>query len=102
MRKEHLDIMHHLLTKDLPPSRTCVECGTILPVGDSALNVLHVGQIGSPGHGALEAFQCPEEHWACSPDCWKSASIKCIENDMYPLLVKIHETLGKEVQQHGN
>lgn len=69
----------------LPQPRTCEACGTIVPVGHDAINIIIV--VGSPGHPELPPFQCPnEEHWACCIDCWKKVAHACIDEHMTQVL----------------
>lgn len=88
-------MLQPLSEQKLPPPRRCEACGTIVPVGHDAINCIIV--IGSPGHPSLMPFQCPmEEHWACSPVCWKKVAIACIEEHMHQLLLSKHKEVGKE------
>jgi len=82
------------LTANLPPARKCESCGTIIPIGDNALNVMCIIGIGSPGHPGVPPFQCPStEHWACSVKCWSKVAHACIDEHMSPLLSSIHSKL---------
>jgi hypothetical protein len=43
--------------------------------------------IPAPGHPALTGFGCPAgEHWACSPECWRTVAHACIDEHMHELL----------------
>lgn len=73
------------------PIRTCEACGT-QKRSDESINCIIV--IGSPGHASLAPFQCAqEEHWACSPECWRSVAHACIDEHMHVLLLAHHTSL---------
>lgn len=77
----------------VPPSRTCENCGKVVPVGHDAINVIIT--IGSPGHPDLPPFQCPQvEHWACSPDCWAQVAHACIDEHILPTLRYKHSQVN--------
>jgi hypothetical protein len=64
--------------------------------GRSSMMINCIICIGSPGHPALEAFQCEAiEHWACSLECWKIVAHACIEEHMAEYLRQAHQKVGR-------
>lgn len=93
MLKPLYDADNRPILHNLPPPRTCESCGTVVPIGHDAINVIIV--VGSGGHPDIVPFQClHEEHWACSPECWKKVAHACIDEHMHVLLQVHHKTVG--------
>ena len=94
---EPIENISKALTQNLPPPRVCEnpDCNKVVPVGDGAINVIHIIQVGSPGHPGITAFQCPaSEHWACSPACWVVVAHACIDEHLFPIIEQVHARLN--------
>jgi hypothetical protein len=92
MYGDALEAWKTLHFKGISPPTKCEVCGKDLPTMANAINLGLTVFVGSPGHPALAAFQCPKsqhqttEHWACSIECWRLMAFACIESDMIPLI----------------
>ena len=91
------------IAQNLSPPVQCEGCGKMIRTASEAMNVIHIIQVGSPGHASMPPFQCPNvQHWACSPECWRVVAHACIDEHMHPTLMNTHSILNDVNRDNGN
>lgn len=105
LKQEHVDILLALgkqdIIKHVAPPVDCEVCGKTLPTHADARNYAMIGQVGVPGHPSLALIHCPlPEHWACSINCWKIMSARCLTEHILPLLIAGEERVHGSTNTH--